>query len=153
MIQEKICSLWFANEDGALTVFFLLLLFNELVFARCKSAPVIEKDKFYSSIIRVLGSDPLLVESSAHARALVLRAQTRYEEGRLDEALSDAIAATQVACASPTVQSVAWRTVSDAYRSQGNLHEAIEALREWERVDPSYRTKIRNEIAELVQSL
>ena len=103
MIQ-KIRSLWFANDDGVLIIFFLLLLFNELVFARCKSAPLIEKDKFYSSIIRVLGSDPLLVESSAHARALVLRAQTRYEEGRLDEALSDAIAATQVACASPLIR-------------------------------------------------
>lgn len=126
------------------------------VMEKAQKAPLTEKDKFYSSIIQVLSADSTLGSSLACTRAFVLRAQSRHEEGRWDEARKDAESALQIhrnhlsfhPCSS--VVATAWRTLADCCVSQGQLDQAVQALQQWARADPSYQTKAAKEIEHLL---
>jgi len=119
------------------------------VIEKAQKVSLSEKNRLYSSVIGVLNSDALLSSSCAHARALVFRAQARHEEERYEEAIEDALLATRVPGATVSVASLAWRTLADCYRSQGQVESAIQALRQRAIVDPSYKTKIEKEIAQI----
>jgi len=122
------------------------------VMEKAHKASLPEKERFYSSVIDVLKSDPAVSSSCAYARALALRAEARQEQGGADEAVAqDGLLAAQVPGSTPAIKALAWRTLADCFRGQGLLEPAVEALQHWAQADPSSRTKVQNEITQLQQ--
>ena len=108
-----------------------------------------EKDRFLSSVIRALESDG---PSSALARALVMRAESRLEASLYSDALQDLEQALSVPTAT-SVQSRAYRVAADAYEAQGMYAEAIQSLIQLASLDSGYRTKINKEIQRLQSAI
>jgi ATP/maltotriose-dependent transcriptional regulator MalT len=106
-----------------------------------------EKHRFLNSVVSVLEGEPELAQSSALARALVSRAQARYEDQHTEEALGDALRATSMK--STSWNALSWRMVADCYKTLGKPDEAIAALREWGSCEPAFRSKVNREIQEL----
>ena len=115
-----------------------------------------EKERYLSSVIQVLQNDPLLRTGTANLRAHVLRAQTRYEYGMLDDALRDVSEALATTTTFPMESSSlvgrAWRTQADCHVALQHVEEAEYALRQWAMCDPSCRTKAMKEIQALRES-
>jgi len=112
-----------------------------------------EKERYLTSVIQVLRSDPLLRTSTANMRCHVMRAQVRCEYGMPEEALRDLSEATVITNnnTNRVLLGLAWRTRADCYRALGQMEKAEEALREWAENDPSRRTKAMKEIQEIQQ--
>ena len=115
-----------------------------------------EKERYLSSVIKVLQNDPLLRTSTANMRAHIMRAQVRYEYGMLEEALRDLSEAMAVTNndnqnKNGSLLGLAWRARADCYQGLGQIGEAEEALRQWAVWDPSRRTKAMKEIQEMRQ--
>ena len=108
-----------------------------------------EKDRFLSSVIRALESDG---PSSALARALVMRAESRLEASLYSDALQDLEQALSMPTAT-SVQSRAHRIAADAYEDQGMYAEAIQSLIQLASLDSGYRTKINKEIQRLQSAI
>jgi tetratricopeptide (TPR) repeat protein len=114
---------------------------------------------------------PLYTQSSALARAYAMRAQAKLDQGLLDDALQDARAALEITCptttttttstttTSPASASRQWittrvyRTLVDAYQAQGQIQKALDCLQQWLVVDPTFSTKILQEMTRLRQFL
>jgi len=63
----------------------------------------------------------------------------------IDGAIADATLASQMV---PTERKV-WRVLASAQEAGGNVEDAMEAVREWARVDPSFSTKAKKECERL----
>lgn len=127
-----------------------------------------EKEKLFSSVLKVLTSDTELGNSFARVHAQVLRASARCNAHLYDEALLDTKEAIGVvedcqkqqessASSSSSALSLlsarAYRIQAEAYEGLGRIPEAIESLRQWAKCDESFRTKVMNEIQRLQQQL
>lgn len=88
-----------------------------------------------------------MINSFARAHALFLRADARLDMSPADiaGAVDDATLASQLA---PSERKV-WRVLSSAHEANGNIMEAINAVRKWGVVDPSFATKAKKEIERL----
>ena len=108
-----------------------------------------KKESTLTSAIETLseGGDHALLNSFARAHALVLRSDARLDEAPpdVDGAVADAILACQI---SPTERR-AWRVLASAHEAGGNLRDAMEAIQESARVDPSFSTKAKLERSRL----
>lgn len=91
-----------------------------------------------------------MITSFAYAHALLLRADVRLDmsPANIAGAIDDATLASQLA---PSERKV-WRVLSNALEANGNIEEAIDAVRNWEVVDPSFAKKAKKDI-ERLQSL
>ena len=103
-----------------------------------------KKEELLNSAIEALSkdNDPILQNSFARAHALYLRADTRLETSNIEGAVADATTASQVA---PNEGKV-WRVLACSLEADGRIKDAIDALKNMAKVDPSYSTKARNEI-------
>eukprot|EP00571_Detonula_confervacea_P012329 CAMPEP_0172300916 /NCGR_PEP_ID=MMETSP1058-20130122/2915_1 /TAXON_ID=83371 /ORGANISM="Detonula confervacea, Strain CCMP 353" /LENGTH=256 /DNA_ID=CAMNT_0013010863 /DNA_START=54 /DNA_END=824 /DNA_ORIENTATION=- len=126
----------------------LLVAAASISQAKCATSPT-KKEKILSSAISALSKDedPTLLNSFAHAHALYLRADARLEMAppNIDGAIADAKLASEIA---PTERKV-WRVLASAEEVGGNIKEAIDAIREGARIDPSFSTKAKKEIERL----
>lgn len=108
-----------------------------------------KKEKILSSAINVLSKDkdPTLLDSFAHAHALMARSDARLEMSpqNTEGAVKDAKLACEIA---PTDRKV-WRVLGRAVEASGNIKEAIDAVREGARIDPAFSTKAKIEIKRL----
>ena len=106
-----------------------------------------KKEELLNSAIEALSkdNDPILQNSFARAHALYLRADTRLETSNIEGAVADATTASQVA---PNEGKV-WRVLACSLEADGRIKDAIDALKNMAKVDPSYSTKARNEIERL----
>jgi predicted TPR repeat methyltransferase len=88
-----------------------------------------------------------LLNSFAHAHALFLRADARLDMNppNIEGAIEDAKLATELA----PDESKGWRVLANAQEAIGNIEGAIDAFREWARVDVSFSTKSKKEIERL----
>lgn len=110
-----------------------------------------KKEKLLNSIISKLSSgDASLSESHAHARALLLRADARLDLSppNVTGALADARAAAENK-ALAAVERKVWRVLASAEEAAGNISEAIAAVSQLTKVDPSFATKAKKEISRL----
>lgn len=116
-----------------------------------------KKLKYLNSVIRALSNDPILSSSSAIIHALVLRADAKLSSdssGALEDTrlALDIISSTKENNSSnkdPKLEGRVWRKMADAEESSGNVLGAIDALSEWAKVDPDFRTKAGAEIGRL----
>jgi len=116
-----------------------------------------KKLKYLNSVIRALSNDPILSSSSAIIHALVLRADAKLSSdssGALEDTrlALDIISSTKEINSSnkdPKLEGRVWRKMADAEESSGNVLGAIDALSEWAKVDPDFRTKVGTEIGRL----
>lgn len=110
-----------------------------------------KKVKLLSKAIEALtkDNDQTLVASFAHAHSLLLRANANIALNNVDCAIDDATLATELA---PN-EGKAWRALSSAEEASGNILDAIEALKQWKKVDPSFSTKAKTEIVRLTELL
>jgi (2Fe-2S) ferredoxin len=109
-----------------------------------RSNSVTKKETILTSIITLAEGDPILANSFVHARALYLRADSRLCYN-VDGAIQDAKSAAEIA---PTVGKV-WRVMANAHEANGDIEDAIDALREWANVDATFTTKSKTEIERL----
>lgn len=129
---------------------FWLLAYNAFCNALdLEATSMTEKEKALSSAIETLTTpnDPTLLNSFCRAHALFLRADVRLEMGTPDVsgAVDDARLASQIAPGERRV----WRVLASAYEADGKIKDAIEAFRTLARVDTSFASKAKNEIARL----
>jgi tetratricopeptide (TPR) repeat protein len=118
-----------------------------------------EKERFVSSIIRALDSDPDLRTTTANGRAFIVRAELFAETGRFEEAVQDATTAIELfrsAQQSPplvanALNARAYRVLADVHELQGNYPAAAEALQKIAASNPAMRTKIVKELERLQQ--
>jgi hypothetical protein len=109
---------------------------------------IAKKESILSSVIADLSKeDSSLVNSFARARALFLRADARLDMSpkNIAGAIDDATLASKLA---PSERKV-WRVLSNAHEANGNIAEAINAVRNLGVVDPSFATKAKKEIERL----
>lgn len=108
-----------------------------------------KKEKLLTSAISAVDKDedPTLQNSFAHAHALSLRADVRLDmtPPNIDGAIADAKLASQK---SPSERRI-WRVLASALEAGGRIDEAIDAISELVRVDPSFSTKSKKEIKRL----
>ncbi|KAL3823890.1 hypothetical protein ACHAXA_005472 [Cyclostephanos tholiformis] len=106
-----------------------------------------KKESILSSVISLSKGDPTLLNSFAHAHALFLRADARLDMNppNIEGAIEDAKLATGLA----PDESKGWRVLAYAQEAIGNIEGAIDAFREWARVDVSFSTKSKKEIERL----
>ncbi len=130
-----------------------------------------KKEAILSSVISDLSKgDPEMINSFAHAHALLLRADLRLDKCRrhrnerelhvgevpldhahaayteiVEGAIDDASLASQL---TPSERKV-WRILASAHEANGNIVEAINAVRKLGIVDPSFATKAKKEIERL----
>lgn len=115
-----------------------------------------KREAILTSVISDLTKgDPVLMNSFAHAHALFLRADARAD-ARLDMspaniagAIEDARLASRIA---PSERKV-WRILANAHEAKGDIVEAVNAVRQWGVVDPSFATKAKKEIERLQSKL
>mmetsp|Transcript_2 Transcript_2/g.10 ORF Transcript_2/g.10 Transcript_2/m.10 type:complete len:172 (+) Transcript_2:761-1276(+) len=139
-----------------------------------------KKETLLTSAISALtkDDDPTLVNSFARAHALYLRADARLDllassssssssssptsttpptantatpnnnnnNNILYGAVNDAKLSTQI---HPT-EGRAWRTLARVQEANGSIKEAMDAVEEWARLNPSFRTKAKREMERLV---
>lgn len=103
-----------------------------------------KKESIFSSIISLAEGDPILENSFVHARALYLRADSRLSHN-VNGAIQDAKSAAEIA---PTVGKV-WRVLANAHEANGDIEDAINALREMASVDTAFTMKSKTEIERL----
>lgn len=108
-----------------------------------------KKESLLTSAISAVtdGEYETLLHSFAHAHALLLRADARLDLSppNNDGAIADATRSSQI---SPAERKV-WRVLESAHEAEGNVPEAIAAVREMARVDPAFATKAKRECARL----
>ena len=121
------------------------------VYILCKAASSSKKEKLLSKAIEALtkDNDQTLVASFAHAHSLLLRANANIALNNVDYAIDDATLATELA---PN-EGKAWRALSSAEEAKGNILKAMEATKQWAKVDPSFSTKAKTEIVRLTELL
>lgn len=127
-----------------------------------------KKETLLTSAISAItkDDDPALVNSFAHAHALYLRADARLDllassssttqttitttttpnNNILYGAVNDAKKSTRI---HPT-EGRAWQTLSRVQEANGNIQEAMDAVEEWARLNPSFGTKAKREMERLV---
>ena len=99
-------------------------------------------------MINALAKSPELQPTVAMASARVLRAQLNLDNGRLEQARND----VQAVVRDHPLHGTAYRILADIEKADGRTDHAIEALSRWGRANPSFRSKVANEIAKLRQS-
>merc|ERR1712194_216663 len=108
-----------------------------------------KKEALLTSAISAVtdGEYETLLNSFAHAHALCLRADARLDLSPPNKggAVADAKLSSQI---SPAERKV-WRVLESAHEAEGNVQDAIEAVREMARVDPSFATKAKRECERL----
>lgn len=114
-----------------------------------KSSIPEEKQRFLSSVIRSLDVDDLVGNSSVHARALLMRAELILSTGQYEQVRRDVQRVLSMDTASVVVRGRACLAAADAYEQEGKISEAIRSLQQWAAIDPSFRSKISNEIERL----
>jgi hypothetical protein len=133
------------------------LAFAAFAYSRAVSSPE-ERERYISSVIEVLEANDSLKGSPAHIYALGQRAEGRLELSQQDGALTDAMEALSwirraVASTSlraeanrPKFYATVFRIAVDANVYNGMFESALSILQEWEKVLPSYQTKITKEM-------
>jgi hypothetical protein len=111
-----------------------------------------KREAILTSVISDLTKgDPVLMNSFAHAHALFLRADARLDmsPANIAGAIEDARLASRIA---PSERKV-WRILANAHEAKGDIVEAVNAVRQWGVVDPSFATKAKKEIERLQSKL
>jgi hypothetical protein len=112
------------------------------------AASTAKREAILNSVISDLSTgDPVLINSFAHAHALFLRADSRLDmlPANVEGAIDDATLASQLA---PSERKV-WLVLASAHEANGNIVEAINAVRQLGIVNPSFATKSKIEIERL----
>jgi tetratricopeptide (TPR) repeat protein len=126
-----------------------------------------EKERCASSVINALQNEPELQQSTVFARVTILRAEVYLATDRLDLARRDletALEALQRSAllSDPTtstlvhrqqLQARAYRVLTDVHLQSGNVASAIQALRLLAECNPALRTKVNQELEQLLQLL
>ena len=113
---------------------------------------ITKREAILTSVISELTKgDPVLINSFAHAHALFLRADARLDmsHANVGGAIADASLASRIA---PSERKV-WSILASAHEANGDIVEAIKAVRQWGVVDPSFATKAKKEIERLQSKL
>jgi tetratricopeptide (TPR) repeat protein len=109
-----------------------------------------EKEKMFSSVIKVLDSDEELRGAHANVHAHLIRALMYYDAGDQERALVDADKTLELSSGKERLlEARAHRVAADANEALGRLPQAILALRNCAASDPSFQTKISKEIERL----
>jgi hypothetical protein len=150
-----------------------ILIAAAKVMEQCQQFPNIhERIRYLTSVINKLQSSPIVPsveQTPANAHAHALRAQayselpsssSSNEEGNLcyDQAIRDARRVVQEfgKVATPTSLAMAYRTWADAeqgkvrFNNQKDYRQSIAVLQQWYSAQPSYRSKVQQEIQELM---
>jgi tetratricopeptide (TPR) repeat protein len=125
-------------------------------------APTLEeKQRYTSSIIRVLEDDDDLRMSTANVRARIYQAEILSELGIYQEAIDEVTKSIQQ-LSSPSLIEIktkfhdillakAYRVAADVYELSGNYVAAIESIQRMAATNPEMRTKVVKELDRLKQ--
>lgn len=106
-----------------------------------------DQDRFVSSIIKTLGADKTLRNSTANCRAYVFRAELNNRVGCLNASAADAKQVIEMLQGSVIKINTkllvqAYRSLAETYEHLENWTAAMESLQEAAALSPALRTKL-----------
>jgi tetratricopeptide (TPR) repeat protein len=116
-----------------------------------------EKQRYTSSIIRVLDEDEDVRVSTANARARIYQAEITFELGNYQEAIDDITKSIQLLTLPALTTSKfhdvllakAYRVAADTYEKMGNYKAAMESIQSMAIKNVDLRTKVVKELERL----
>jgi hypothetical protein len=118
-----------------------------------------EKERYASSIIRVLDSETDLSMSTANARASVFLAEVLFVTKRYQDSINEAIKSinrltstsnqNEMNPSQCTLLTRAYRVLADVHEQNGNYTAAIESVQAMASYNPAMRTKVTKEVERL----